>query len=214
MIRLGQAGLQPLLDVHVQANAAKGPGRGWWGPAKGGTHGSTGGGGHQVSADPWASAYNEMAETRGWATYIPETWEVFDAGVVPGIAGESAAGFGHCFQNSLDASAAGEGSVVIGQVVSKAEMRAFEKFDSDKYWAPGPMFIVHAWNVDAQGRVIDHTFGSSQAKTYQYMGKALSKQQVAGFKDDAALMAFAGKFTSARRAGPGVDREYERWSKR
>jgi len=42
--RLGQAGLQPLLDVHVRANAAKGPGRGWWGPAKGGTHGSTGGG--------------------------------------------------------------------------------------------------------------------------------------------------------------------------
>ena len=111
------------------------------------------------------------------ANYIPDNSVVLTR-IAPGIPKStvrSEGGFGACSKVSLNAIAEDPSlKLYYGIAYDKYDIQRYEEFDPKMYWGGIRSGTPHIWNVDTQGRVVDHSFGSNGARGITYVGAEIN----------------------------------------
>lgn len=122
-------------------------------------------------------------------------------------------GFGLCYLNAKE-NCKEDMNVAVGFVFDKEDIQNIKDFDDKKFFLYGDPQrpLIHAWNIDKDGKVVDVSLGSSKDRTY--IGKIIPKSKLEGMNDKAIedyahelYLSHLPKMDSAK-----LDKTYEDWA--
>ncbi len=179
-------------------------------------------------AENYRRIYNDLVRLRHPYSAIPE-FDTYDE-VAPDIPMEKRVvgqKFGMCYMNAYRHYKTTGMKVVVGYAVEKESVDKAMNLDYDKdYWLPGINTTLHAWNVDNQGRVVDTSLGSKDARNHVYFGKTVPEESLGKATNDLEgekeVIDYVGKvmdeessrIRSETASEDELNRNYDEWKKR
>jgi hypothetical protein len=179
-------------------------------------------------AENYRRIYNDLVRLRHPYSAIPE-FDIYDE-VAPDIPMEKRVvgqKFGMCYMNAYRYYKTTGMKVVVGYAVEKESVDKAMNLDYDKdYWLPGINTTLHAWNVDNQGRVVDTSLGSKDARNHVYFGKTVPEESLGKVTNDLEgekeVIDYVGKvmdeessrIRSETASEDELNRNYDEWKKR
>lgn len=131
----------------------------------------------------FVSGYNAIIAERGMNFPLFTDDLNYFKQIKPGVKadGKRKGNFGLCHLNAMENCKDDESmQVAVGVVLDSDAIQAIKDFDANKYWSYGTpqQPLVHVWNVDNQGRVVDNSLGSSYGKGGAYIGVIIPQKQL------------------------------------